>query len=146
MSATDVAAWWGGIVATLILAWDVYKWKKTRPTDDSFTEQVKRIALKPPEIPYVSNVTGTWITASEATDPAYWARHLRQTVRFADGVHTLLQEPGRTLLEVGPGQTLCSLVRQHPEKSSGQVVLPSLRHPQDKQSDLTLLLSTQGTQ
>ncbi len=51
-----------------------------------FTEQVKKINLKSPKIPYLSNVTGNWITATEATSPSYYAQHLRQTVRFADGL------------------------------------------------------------
>jgi acyl transferase domain-containing protein/acyl carrier protein len=114
------------------------------PILEPFMEEVKRVALRPPEIPFVSNVTGTWITAREARDPSYWAKHLRQTVRFADGVRTLLQEPDRILLEVGPGPTLTSLVRQHPDKNPGQVVLSSTRHPQDQQSDVAFLLNTLG--
>ena len=114
------------------------------PILEPFMEEVKRVALRPPEIPFVSNVTGTWITAREAQAPSYWAKHLRQAVRFSDGVSTLLQEPDRILLEVGPGQTLTSLVRQHPDKNPGQVVLSSTRHPQDQQSDVAFLLNTLG--
>ena len=59
--------------------------------------------------PLLSNVTGTWITAEEATDPAYWARHLRGTVRFADGLAELLRaSPSGVLLEVGPRPTPCT--------------------------------------
>jgi acyl transferase domain-containing protein/acyl carrier protein len=114
------------------------------PILEPFMEQVKRVALNPPGIPFISNVTGSWITAAQAQDPSYWAKHLRQTVRFADGVSTLLQEPDRILLEVGPGPTLTSLVRQHPDKNPGQVVLSSTRHPQDQQSDVAFLLNTLG--
>jgi phthiocerol/phenolphthiocerol synthesis type-I polyketide synthase E len=95
------------------------------------THQVKKVNLKPPKIPYLSNVTGTWITAAEATDPSYWAKHLRQTVRFAEGLHEVLKQPERVLLEVGPGRTLSTLAKRHPAKSREQVVLSSLRHPQD---------------
>jgi len=56
--------------------------------------------LQPPKIPYVSNVTGTWITAKEATDPSY-GLHLRSSVRFEQGLRELLKEPER-VLEVGP--------------------------------------------
>ena len=63
-----------------------------------FTEVMRRIQLNRPALPYVSNVTGTWITADQATDPAYYAQHLRQTVRFADGVAALANEPTRALL------------------------------------------------
>ena len=114
------------------------------PLLERFTEQVKAVTLESPKIPYVSNVTGTWITAAEATSPRYWARQLRQPVRFAAGLHELLQEPDRILLEVGPGQTLSSLARQHPEKATRQVVLSTSRHPQDQESDMAFLLNTLG--
>ena len=114
------------------------------PILEPFIEQVKRVALRPPAIPFVSNVSGSWITAGEAQDPSYWAKHLRQPVRFAEGVRTLLQEPESILLEVGPGRTLTSLVNQHPNKTSRHVVLSSLRHPQDHSSDSAFLLNTLG--
>jgi acyl transferase domain-containing protein len=109
-----------------------------------FTERVQHITLNPPQIPYLSNVSGTWITAEEATDPGYWARHIRQTVRFADNVQQLLQDPSQILLEVGPGRTLSTLVHLHPDKNPEQVVLTSLRHPQDDQPDVAFVLTTLG--
>jgi non-ribosomal peptide synthase protein (TIGR01720 family) len=96
------------------------------PILDPFAEEVKKIKLSPPKIPYLSNVTGSWIRAEEATDPNYWARHLRQTVRFADGARELVKEPDWVLLEVGPGKTLMTLVRWHPERAAGQITLTSL--------------------
>jgi acyl transferase domain-containing protein/acyl carrier protein len=102
------------------------------------------IALHPPRIPYVSNVTGKLITADEATNPAYWARHLRQTVRFSDGLNELLTQPELLLLEVGPGRTLSTLVRQHPRKAASHEILTSLRHPGDRSSDMAFLLNTVG--
>ena len=61
------------------------------PILDRFVAVMRGVQLNPPQIPFISNVTGTWITAAQATDPRYWARHLRQTVRFADGVRVLGQ-------------------------------------------------------
>jgi acyl transferase domain-containing protein len=116
----------------------------TEPILGPFTEQVKKISLNPPQIPYLSNVTGTWITAAEATDSNYWAKHLRQTVRFASGLQQLLKEPDQILLEVGPGRTLSTLALRHPDKMAQQVVLTSLRHPQDRESDVAFLLTTLG--
>jgi len=112
------------------------------PILEDFTRFVAGLELHAPHSPYISNVTGTWITASQATDPLYWASHLRQTVRFADGVSELAREEQRIFLEVGPGQTLCSLVRQHPAKTPAQMVFSSLRHPHDEQSDSQFLLNT----
>ena len=114
------------------------------PILEPFIEQFKKVSLKPPQIPYISNVTGTWITATEATDPSYWARHLRQTVRFASGVQELLKEPAQILLEVGPGKTLTTLARRQVDRASEQVVLSSLRHPQENQSDVAFVLNRLG--
>ncbi|NOK59265.1 MAG: type I polyketide synthase [Chloroflexi bacterium AL-W] len=110
---------------------------------EPYTQLVRQLHLHPPQIPYLSNVTGTWITAIEATDPIYWAYHLRQTVRFSEGINTLLQESGRVFLEVGPGRTLGTLVRQAAAQTDG-VVLSSLRHPRDIIDDEAFLLETLG--
>ncbi|MBR8641366.1 SDR family NAD(P)-dependent oxidoreductase [Streptomyces tuirus] len=65
---------------------------------------VASMERRAPRIPYVSNVTGTWITAEQACDPAYWSRHLCGTVRFAEGVERLAAGDADILLEAGPGQ------------------------------------------
>ncbi|QTA91519.1 type I polyketide synthase [Desulfonema magnum] len=109
-----------------------------------FAEQVRKVRLTPPKTPYISNVTGTWITPSEATDPDYWARHLRQTVRFSEGLRLLMKNPQQILLEIGPGRTLTTFAMQHPDRSPEQVMLTSVRHPQDNQSDSAFLLTTLG--
>jgi acyl transferase domain-containing protein/acyl carrier protein len=115
-----------------------------QPILDSFIDLVRSVHLRPPQIPYLSNLTGRWITAEEATDPEYWASHLRRTVRFSEGLEQLLAEPNRILLEVGPGQTLTSLARRHPAKSAGHFVLSSMRHQDDSQSDERVMLGALG--
>lgn len=112
------------------------------PILEEFTAQVKKVSLHPPQIPFISNVTGTWITAAQATDPSYWAKHLRQTVRFSRGIGELLKQPNSLLLEVGPGRTLSTFAKQH--KANNAVVLSTLRHPQEQQSDVEFLLKTLG--
>jgi acyl transferase domain-containing protein len=114
------------------------------PILEAFAKEVEKVSLRSPKIPYISNVTGTWITAEEATDPSYYARHLRHTVKFAEGIRELLIEPNRILLEAGPGQTLSTLARRHSNSAPGSVVLNSMRHPDERHSDLALLLSTLG--
>ena len=110
-----------------------------------FVEQLRRVRLLPPNLPFVSNVTGTWITDEEATSPEYWARHMRQTVLFADGVRELLGGDDDTvLLEIGPGKTLCGFARRQCGPETNHVVLNSIRHPHDPQSDVALLLNTVG--
>ncbi len=113
----------------------------------AFLEEVRKVDLQAPRIPYISNVTGTWITAAEATDPEHWVRHLRGTVRFAEGLATLYGEGEALLLEVGPGKTLATLARQQPGKPASVAVLSSLRQAQDAgdaEQDLPRLLSTLG--
>ncbi|MDB6110502.1 MAG: 6-deoxyerythronolide-B synthase, partial [Pedosphaera sp.] len=109
-----------------------------------FAKEIRKVRLQPPQIPFVSNVTGRWITAEEVMEPEYWLRHTRQTVRFFDGLQALLLEPHRLLMEVGPGRTLSRLVMQHPAKDADQAVLTSLRHPEDQGSDLAFLLHSLG--
>ncbi|MFI0794502.1 type I polyketide synthase [Micromonospora rubida] len=113
------------------------------PMLDEFTARVKECDLRPPHTPFVSCVTGTWIRAEDATDPHYWARHLRQPVRFADALRTVLTTPDRVLLEVGPGRALTALV-------PGQRLAPtptavaSLGHPRDRLPDTAHLMAAVG--
>jgi phthiocerol/phenolphthiocerol synthesis type-I polyketide synthase E len=94
----------------------------------SFTALAGRTARRPPRIPCVSNLTGQWLTDADACDPDYWARHLRQPVRFADGVHTLVASGHSVFLEVGPGRTLSTLLRQAAPRGSQSIVETSLPH------------------
>jgi phthiocerol/phenolphthiocerol synthesis type-I polyketide synthase E len=114
------------------------------PVLDAFADEVRRTKRNPPGIPFVSNVTGTWITPEQAVSPEYWAKHLRQTVRFSDGIRELLKEPNRVFLEVGPGNSLTSLTKQHLSEAEPRVVLSSVRHPHEATSDVAFLLNTLG--
>lgn len=82
------------------------------PIVETFEAIVAQIPLNRPTKPIVSTVTGTWLTDTQATDPGYWARHLRTTVRFADALDTLLTLENPVLLEVGPGHVAATLARQ----------------------------------
>jgi amino acid adenylation domain-containing protein len=96
------------------------------PVVGPFTEVVKQISLRPTSIPYVSGVSGDWVTEEQTTSPNYWASHLRKPVRFADGLASLAALENAVLLEVGPGMTLNTLALQHPAMKSGQTVVNSL--------------------
>jgi amino acid adenylation domain-containing protein len=110
------------------------------PVIAPFTELLKRIDLKPPQVPYVSNVTGRWATEKEATDPNYWAGHVRKPVRFADGIAEFFRDPQYVLLEAGPGQTLTTLARQHPGRSPEQTVLASMAMADDELQSVLITL------
>lgn len=114
------------------------------PVQDPFVETMKKISLSPPEIPFISGNTGTWITREEATDPAYWGRQLCQPIRFSEGILELNKEPERILLEVGPSKTLSTLTLQHSKIQKDQTVLASLKHAQEKQNDLSCMLYALG--
>lgn len=99
------------------------------PMLPSFIDMVGKIGPRQPKIPFLSNLSGDWITPQEATDPNYWGSHLRGTVRFDDGLRELLINPALILLEVGPGETLTTLAQRHPDANPEQVILSSLPHP-----------------
>jgi acyl transferase domain-containing protein/acyl carrier protein len=115
------------------------------PIVAEFTRQVQLVSLQPPQIPLISNVTGTWFTAEQATNPSYWANHLRQTVRFADGLATMQQTP-HLCLEIGAGQTLSTFARQASTAIAATQlpVLTSLPNPKDARSPVAHLLQTLG--
>ncbi|HEX2078242.1 MAG TPA: acyltransferase domain-containing protein, partial [Longimicrobium sp.] len=112
------------------------------PVLDAFTARVARTVRSAPEVRWVSNLTGTWITPAEATDPAYWASHLRQAVRFADCVAAVAAEGReRVFIECGPGRTLSSLVKR---QVPGAAAIHSIRHPEDTADDVETLLGALG--
>jgi amino acid adenylation domain-containing protein len=112
------------------------------PILGAFEGRLQSVELKPPRMPYLSNVSGTWIKPEEATNPGYWARHLRQTVRFSDCLAELFREPDRILIEVGPGNALTFLARQ--QASATAKIFQSLPHPREATSDLRCALHTLG--
>jgi phthiocerol/phenolphthiocerol synthesis type-I polyketide synthase E len=113
------------------------------PYLDDFAAKVRRVTLAEPHMPFVSCVTGTWITADEATDPMYWVRHLREPVRFAAGVREVLTEPDRVLVEVGPGRALTALARAQ-RLAPTPTAIPTMGLPRDPLPDLAHLVTAAG--
>ena len=111
---------------------------------ETFDQHLQKIQFNAPERPFISNVSGTWADPQEVVTPTYWVTHLRHTVRFADGVKTLMQEGNRLFLEVGPGQTLSSLTRQHPAKQETHAIVSSLRHRKEAVSDALFIQQALG--
>jgi phthiocerol/phenolphthiocerol synthesis type-I polyketide synthase E len=109
-----------------------------------FTGFLSRQTLREPQIPLLSNVTGTWLAPSEATNPATWARQVRSTVRFSDEVDVLLGDPNRVLVEVGPGGTLTASATRHPRWSAGHRAVRLMRHHAQNRDDRDAFLLALG--
>jgi amino acid adenylation domain-containing protein len=114
---------------------------------EDFTNSVRRRSPQKPTIPFISSLTGELITDHQATSPKYWARHLRNAVRFHQGLETLFNrrendKSGWILLEIGPGKMLSTLARQHPIKTDKDVVYETMRHSYEDVSDIKKLLTT----
>ncbi|MFF3441528.1 type I polyketide synthase [Streptosporangium sp. NPDC002721] len=96
------------------------------PALEDFLDVARELTFHPPTIPVISNVTGEPATTEELTSPEYWARHLRQAVRFCDGIRTLHRRGVTTFLELGPDAVLSAMVGDCVEGWTG-VAAPALR-------------------
>lgn len=119
------------------------------PLVDTILEPFRRfvteeVELTAPVLPLLSNVTGTWMDEEEATDPEYWVRHLRRTVRFAPALSELFAWSPAALVEVGPGRTLTSFVRFHPDRGQDHPAVTTLPHPTEDAPDRAVLLEAVG--
>jgi acyl transferase domain-containing protein len=116
------------------------------PIVKALENEVRKVRLNEPGIPYISNVTGRWITDREATNPSYWGIHADHTARFSDALRELWRLKNPILLEAGPGRTLGVLAMQHPDRknTSDPVTVSSIRHHYESQSDVEFLLQGIG--
>jgi acyl transferase domain-containing protein/acyl carrier protein len=121
-----------------------YHSKMMEPILPGFREKVSQIKVNAPQIPFISNLTGKWCTFQDVTDSNYWVRHLRSTVRFADGLKELLKDKNVIFIEVGPGSTIATFTRQHPDKSPNHMLINLVRHPNEDVPDEYYLLSKLG--
>jgi acyl transferase domain-containing protein len=138
-----------GIASRRLQARHAFHSRMMEPLFDRLVELTAGVERRAPAIPYLSNLTGGWMTADLAADPVYWARHACGTVRFSQAVAELARVPERVLLEIGPGQTLSSLVLQHPAapgrgEGGEPAVAASLPHAYERQDDLACLLTALG--
>ncbi len=113
------------------------------PILSRFESYLRSIRLARPQIALISNVSGTWMTDAQATDPEYWVSHLRSTVRFSEGLATLAEDPTRIYIEVGPGRTMSSLVKSQ-GKADGNQIINSLPHADDDKDDRLSFLTALG--
>ncbi|WP_394751322.1 amino acid adenylation domain-containing protein [Spongiimicrobium salis] len=111
---------------------------------DEFENTFQGISLNAPKIPIVSNLQGDIQNNEAFTSVQYWSRHLRNTVRFAQGIETILGKNNTLFIEIGPGKTLSSLVASHSSYHAAHGVVNTLRHPKEQQDDQKYLLNAIG--
>ncbi|HET9621306.1 MAG TPA: SDR family NAD(P)-dependent oxidoreductase [Kofleriaceae bacterium] len=133
-----------GVAARPIQASHAFHTPMLAPIAAELTALLSRVKLSPPQIPYLSNVTGALVTAADATDPAYWVRHAIQPVRLDDALAALWRSPELAVVEIGPGLGLGSLALQHPAAAASELrqVVPSLRASWEAQADRAVLLDS----
>lgn len=109
-----------------------------------FREFLGSRQLKTPDTRLLSNLTGTWLTDEQATDPDTWTRQIRSTIRFADELDAVLSDPNRILVEVGPGGSLTGSAIRHPRWSSANRSVRLMRHPIQQADDRDTFLRALG--
>jgi len=116
------------------------------PIVGALENEVRKVRLNQPGIPYISNVTGRWIRGRDAISPSYWAMHADHTSRFNDALEELWRLKNPILLEAGPGRTLGVLAMQHPgrQNAANPVTISSIRPHYENQSDVEFLLQGIG--
>ena len=133
----------GGVGSRRLVTSHAFHSPMMEPALAEFRAVVDGVRLQTPQLGFLSNVTGEWITATAATDPSYWASQLVEPVRFGHCLATLLANDGWLLLECGPGSQLCGLARLQP--SAGQATtVASLPGPADRRKDAEVLLAAVG--
>lgn len=124
-----------GILARRVRTSHGFHSQSMDPVLAPFAEFLSTVTLRVPRIPMLSNVTGTWMTDEEATDPHRWAKHIRSTVRFADELAELLGDGHRVLVEVGPGGSLTGSAVRLPGWSETHRAVRLMRHPLQSRDD-----------
>jgi amino acid adenylation domain-containing protein len=112
-----------------------------------------KLSFHQPQIPYLSNVTGSFVAYEQISKPAYWSRHLRGTVQFSKAIHTLMVPTGAVnpshkkdtlLIEVGPGKSLTTFVMRHDRQNRSVKAINLIRHPKEVAHDRAYLLEKIG--
>ncbi|MEV6057688.1 beta-ketoacyl synthase N-terminal-like domain-containing protein, partial [Streptomyces sp. NPDC052107] len=122
-----------GVRATRLSVSHAFHSRLMEPMLEAFAEVAASLTYREPAVPVVSNVTGQ-LVSEELTDPAYWVRHVRQPVRFADGVRATRELGVTRFVEVGPQAVLTALTRQTLDEETGELAFaPLMRRPQHSQ-------------
>lgn len=133
-----------GIPVRRVRATHAFHTSSMDPMLIEFSEFLSRQQLRVPNTPLLSNLTGTWMSEQQVTDPETWTRQIRSTIRFADELDVVLSQSGRVLVEVGPGGSLTGSAMRHPKWSSGHRAVRLMRHPLQNVDDRDTFLRALG--
>lgn len=111
---------------------------------DEFESVAARVTFNKQTIPVISNLTGKPALDEELSDAKYWAKHLRQAVRFSDGIENVLAMDRAIFIEIGPGQTLSTFVRSNRNRTKGHQVVSMVRKQAEPADDVRYLLNAVG--
>ncbi|KAA6212362.1 SDR family NAD(P)-dependent oxidoreductase [Streptomyces albofaciens JCM 4342] len=104
-----------------------------------FRQVAEGLSYEAPQIPLVSNVTGELATGELVCTPGYWVQHVRDTVRFADGIRALEAEGASVFLEVGPDGVLTAMAQHSLDDAA--VAVPALRKDRPEETALLTALA-----
>ena len=121
-----------------------YHSKLMEPALKPFISEFSKIKLNKPNAPFISSLSGTWITNEQATDPTYWGSQLRNAVRFSNGILELQKKNNLVLIELGPGRALSTMASQHRSENVKQTVITTLIQPNEKNDDISNYLTAIG--
>ncbi|QDY80141.1 SDR family NAD(P)-dependent oxidoreductase [Streptomyces qinzhouensis] len=110
------------------------------PMLDEFRTVLTGLSFGVPTLPLVSHLTGRLATTRELCDPEYWLRHVREPVRFGDGIRTLTDLGVTRFLEIGPDGVL-SAAAAETEGGASAVLIPALRKGTDEETSLVRALA-----
>src|ERR1700690_1980829 len=96
------------------------------PIVPAFAEVVGRAARFAPKIPLLSTLTGMWLSPDEAIDPSYWARRLRQPVRFSQAFERARAEKKYVAIDMGPSGNLATSARRHLDRADANKVIQTM--------------------
>ncbi|MEO5877266.1 MAG: type I polyketide synthase, partial [Streptosporangiaceae bacterium] len=112
------------------------------PMLEEFRAVARTLEFHPPRIPMISNLTGEPATAGELGDPDYWVRHVREPVRFHDGLRALRREGVARYLELGPDSVLTAMARTSlTTADSAPVCAAAMRRDRDEPATLLTALA-----
>lgn len=133
-----------GVFCSVLRTSHAFHSSMMEPITGRFRELVQSVAFKPMRIPIVSCITGKRLNNEDISNPDYWVKHLRSTVRFSDGIKEILKEPNTTFVEIGPGDTLSSFVKQHGGYEAASRTIHTIRHAKEQDNDLKTALAALG--